>query len=1094
MTDSGRRRPVAGFVSTWPLYVGTTIDRHAHALLSGIMAAAAARECDLLVAAGVTSDRVDVRWRSVWPVPSPDTDLVPVGPWNTDGLIVVPDDLDAAQSEYLRDLQDSGFPIVFTTPEAPGPRVVADNRGGIREAVGHLLGHGHRDIAFVAGKQHRTGDSAERLVAFQEALGEAGLAVRDELIAFGEHRRGAGRSAMERILASGLPFSAFVASNDQSCLGALEALAAAGIRVPDDVAAVGFDDIIDARSNDPALTTIRHPTFALGYEALAHLADRIARLDVPEVVIEPTRLVVRRSCGCTPDGIGPEPVAPGHPDPVLAVAEAMTVVAEAEASRATHEELRGECHRLLAAILAAARAPRQDVQLRLELAAVLDATEARDDDPHLWQSALSALYRNASVLAATAGAEPAAVLAAADLARSTVAERAQRQTTRVLLDHIDTTSRLGLLTSQLLAARDLGETSQILEEHLPGLGVQDLLACRYVPDADDPGDRSEVIVAAGLAGVMPGQTLLTRAFPFAGVPESGEPRRLLILPLRLGPGSDGFVAMTTSHADVAAAIAGNLGSAIRSSELYAEAMAGRRMAEEADRVKSRFLSTVGHELRTPLSVVVGLSDLLLRAAREDGDLPEPILADLERLDQSATHLGRLIGDVLDLASGETGRLRLQLEVVDLCVALQGAVAVAREMTEACGLRFEASLPEPGPLVRADATRLRQVVLNLVSNAVKFTGSGFVRLEVTVEVGREVVITVTDSGVGIPSSAQSGIFAGFGASPRTPVNGRPGLGIGLAIARDLVELHGGHLSVRSPIEGDAGSAFSFTLPILAAGATDGARTQPGQAGTEEDPVTSVPNVLVVDDDPSVLELHARLVLEAGARPLRASSGSEALDVLASEPVDLVMLDLHMADGDGYEALRAMRLETATRDIPVIVVTGQDLEDDDLERLDREVVAIVGKGLLDATETRARIEAALAHRRGLGGPARRIVRRAALYIDHHHAEALSREDIARQVAISPDYLTDCFRQELGLTPMVYLVRCRIRHARALLETTDDPVTAIALAVGFSDASHFTRTFHREVGVSPRAYRRAGRAEPAGIRQEIPAGRQDPRRGRD
>ena len=177
-------------------------------------------------------------------------------------------------------------------------------------------------------------------------------------------------------------------------------------------------------------------------------------------------------------------------------------------------------------------------------------------------------------------------------------------------------------------------------------------------------------------------------------------------------------------------------------------------------------------------------------------------------------------------------------------------------------------------------------------------------------------------------------------------------------------------------------------------------------------------------------------------------------------------------DGFELLEAMRARTATHGIPVIVITGQVLTDDDLERLNRGVATILSKGVFTVDETIARIESALSGRRGLGSATQRLVRRAIVYVDGHFAESISRDDIARHVSISPDYLTDCFHQELGITPIAYLNRRRLREARDLLDRNDDSITNVALAVGFSDVSHFTRTFHRAVGVSPRAYRRCRR----------------------
>src|SRR6266540_1521132 len=271
----GQTRPTIGFISTWPIYQGTTIDRYAHSLIQGISAAANEQGCNLLLGCGFSATGNNPQNPSFWPVPGPNINFVPVGPWNTDGLIIVPDELTKDQNQYVRDLLASGFPVIFTTPEGPGPTVTVDNRLGIRLAFEHLLQHNHKQIAFIAGNIGDGGDSAERFQAFRLALKQAGIPENPKLIAFGEHRREGGKAAMQKIIHSGADFSALIASNDLSCLGAMECLQEAGHIIPDDVAVIGFDDILDARSLSPSLTTIRHPTFSLGYQSVITLLEYI---------------------------------------------------------------------------------------------------------------------------------------------------------------------------------------------------------------------------------------------------------------------------------------------------------------------------------------------------------------------------------------------------------------------------------------------------------------------------------------------------------------------------------------------------------------------------------------------------------------------------------------------------------------------------------------------------------------------------------------------------------------------------------------------------------------------------------------------------
>jgi transcriptional regulator GlxA family with amidase domain len=172
---------------------------------------------------------------------------------------------------------------------------------------------------------------------------------------------------------------------------------------------------------------------------------------------------------------------------------------------------------------------------------------------------------------------------------------------------------------------------------------------------------------------------------------------------------------------------------------------------------------------------------------------------------------------------------------------------------------------------------------------------------------------------------------------------------------------------------------------------------------------------------------------------------------------------------------MREHEHTRSIPVIVLTAQVLSEADMVRLNQGVAIVLEKGLFSVEETLAHVEAALARNRKLGSETQRLARKAMAYLHTHYPEPISRESVARYVGVSEDYLTRCFHQEVGVTPMAYLNRYRVNRAKALLEAGRDSVEEIAVAVGFSDAHHFRRVFRREAGMSPSAYQRArtGRA---------------------
>jgi AraC-like DNA-binding protein len=176
-------------------------------------------------------------------------------------------------------------------------------------------------------------------------------------------------------------------------------------------------------------------------------------------------------------------------------------------------------------------------------------------------------------------------------------------------------------------------------------------------------------------------------------------------------------------------------------------------------------------------------------------------------------------------------------------------------------------------------------------------------------------------------------------------------------------------------------------------------------------------------------------------------------------------------DGFGVLEAMRDREATRDIPVIVLTGQVLTERDMARLNRGVATVLSKGVFSVEETLAHVDTALERNRELSQQAQRLVRQAMAYIHEHYAEPISRTDLAQHVALSEDYLTACFRKELGVTPITYVIRFRVNQAQQLLLDTDKTITEIALDVGFSDSGYFSRVFRREVGLSPTDYRHAG-----------------------
>lgn len=1187
-------RPTIGVLAGWQFAWTATPFSYLDPIFHGICMAARDLGCNVLLGCGLgswTGERESLR--TAWPLVSAESDFVPVGPWNTDALIAINPLHSKERSRYLQELREAGHPVIFIASGEPGPTIVADNYGGVLEAMAHLVAHGHRSIAFIAGSQDDLdGDSGERLRAYQQAVKLHGLNADPRLLGWGRHLYAGGYAATRALLDSGVYFTAVLASNDESALGVVQALREVGLRIPQDVAVIGFDDRPESVVQQPSLSSVRIPLRKMGYSAVKslwrYLTGQSREVQSQRIGV---RLVPRETCGCSFYAASTQLRSSVSPSSRETLVQAMTNVLQAEVQSLATDELERLCRHLVYSFEAGV-VHEDAAMFHRVLEAALARGMAHSDEGQLWQIALSMLQEAIPMLAESWSAPGASEVARQLLDQSRVVISAaiqRRYFEREVYQH-GILYRLGMLTARLLTARDEAQVYETLAQELPLLNVTLMWVGLFEAEGETPVAWTRLHPIISQQPLVEQDVLRLRSydFPPPALVSATQPFSLALFPLTSPEGQLGYVVFDTERLDLYGALVQQLATALNGAALYREAMEGRRLAEQANELKSRFLSTVSHELRTPLNLIVGLSSMVLQESEEsEVPLPESYRRDLEQIHVHAQHLGALIGDVLDLASSDAGQLRLNFELVDLSAALRLVIETGRHLAQAKGLAWRVTLPEAGPWVWGDPTRLRQIVLNLINNAIKFTAEGEVHLEVRLE-GDTVTVAVHDTGMGIPPAEQTLIFEEFRRAERSITRGYSGLGLGLSICKRLVTLQGGSIAVQSSGEEGAGSTFSFTLPtvsppraammvpavmlpaisdsvlVLSHRYGSGTRllehlsergfkaqlvfvdempdwlarlgesspraividvsttAQQGwnllkllkehaqtrsvpilfysvsqESGTvlELDYLTKpveitdlaqaldqqwlVPEplgkgrtVLVVDDEPNTLEMHARIVRThtVSHRVLKARHGREALEILRREPVDLVLLDLMMPEMDGFEVLNAMRAHEATRHVPVIVLTGQVLTESEMAHLNQGVATVLSKGMFSPEETLSHLEAALERHRKLSDEAQRLVRQAMAYIHEHYTEPLSRASLAQHVAYSEDYLTFCFRKELGVTPITYLNRFRIQQAKRLLLETSKSITEIALAVGFSDSSYFSRLFRREVGQSPEAFRQA------------------------
>jgi len=341
----------------------------------------------------------------------------------------------------------------------------------------------------------------------------------------------------------------------------------------------------------------------------------------------------------------------------------------------------------------------------------------------------------------------------------------------------------------------------------------------------------------------------------------------------------------------------------------------RDQAMEASTAKSRFLANMSHELRTPLNAIIGLTEMLREEAeeRKDEDLAEP----LGRIQRAGKHLLQLINDVLDLSKIEAGRVELHEEGIDLGVLARDLVVTAQPLADKNGNRLVLECPADLGAMRGDQMRLRQVLLNLLSNACKFTDRGEVRMTVAhaPRDGRAgVSFAVADSGIGMTAAQIGTLFTEFTQADSSTTRKYGGTGLGLAISRRLVEMMGGEIGVES--EPGRGSVFRLWLPL----APDSAAAEPDRPA-EPRPAAAAAGqtVLVIDDDPTARDLMRRFLAREGFDTLTAVDGAEGLRLARQFRPNLITLDVVMPRTDGWGVLSALQADPELSTIPVVMLS-------------------------------------------------------------------------------------------------------------------------------------------------------------------------------
>ncbi|WP_437680827.1 hybrid sensor histidine kinase/response regulator [Sorangium sp. So ce131] len=537
-----------------------------------------------------------------------------------------------------------------------------------------------------------------------------------------------------------------------------------------------------------------------------------------------------------------------------------------------------------------------------------------------------ALAGTASPLRHADGSSAGAVLITRDETDAIEAERALRESEeryRVIISALEE----GIT---LQDAAGVIRTANASAERILGMSVDELVGLRtldpFLPMIREDGSPFP-------AEMVPTNVALRTGEPQSGVTLGLERRdgTLVWLSVNARPlrAADGAVAgVVTSFFDVTA----RRRAEEERQSLLSAAQAARREAEAASQLKDEFLATMSHELRTPLTAVLGWIRML-RTGKLSEDRREKALETVER---NAQAQAQLVDDLLDISRIMAGKLRLDVQPIELVAVIEAALEVVRPAADAKGVRLELLLDPGVGAVSGDAGRLQQVVWNLLSNAVKFTSRGgvvHVRLE-RVDASAEVV--VSDTGQGIDPAFLPYVFEQFRQADSGTTRKHGGLGLGLTIVKSLVEMHGGTAHATSEGRG-RGAAFTVRLPLAAPPRRLGERRRQSglelPSGVEPRPALDRLNVLVLDDEEDTRELVAAMLEQCGAHVTAVASAAEALAALEALRPDVLVSDIALPGEDGYELIRKVRALPARSGgrIPAVALTAYARTEDRMRAL-------------------------------------------------------------------------------------------------------------------------------------------------------------------
>lgn len=823
--------------------------------------------------------------------------------------------------------------------------ILCENENVVKEMTLDLIKSGHRRIVHLQGTEGlQTSD--ERRRGFLAAHREAGIDCDPILIQPGNFNHFDGYASILGLIEKGAEFSAIVAANDLSAFGAIKALQAKGYHIPGDVCVVGFDDSAECHWTTPPLATVAVPSFDMGYRAASLLLEhRRTGAPIPKKTVIAPRRVDRLSIGAFPQS-NPLCEAERREARQRTVAQNIAAVFIENAKGIDPVLATSAAERLVNTL----NLPEIFLQSFVDVHALLFEYKYSPIHSHR----VLVLLRGAMPSEESADTPHHPSVSLLDQATMLITELAinfARRSHSFEKQFDRWTARLsqwvfaeGKTTLSVDVVREIAQAARL---RFAGLFL-------YNEFSPSPSSRGQLWIWRSKSGNLPEEAEVRiceredlRLVDELAPEKNARAISILHLGLRDTPLGILLLDAESPYSPFFELIGRRLSFYVFISKMLTDMLVRNRDLEEAryeaqaaNRAKSAFLANMSHEIRTPMNGIMGMNQLLLESplSPEQREFSETIHA-------SSETLLALLNDILDLSKIEAGKLEIEAVTFAITDILGQILPAHRVLAQQKGLDLIVNIdPKIPHFLCGDPLRLRQILLNLIGNAIKFTESGAIRVTAEADLAtNRLHFSVIDTGIGIPPEKRSRLFRKFDQLDPSTSRYHGGTGLGLAICEELVRLMGGQIGVESAPS--RGSTFWFTLPLVKAEKplqiTENTKESPSGESLE-----SLPNgrILLAEDNRTNQIVALALLERLGQKVTVVPSGGEALEALRKENFDLVLMDLQMPGMDGAEATRRIRSGGAglgNASIPIIAMTAHAMEGDEERCLEIGMNAYLSK---------------------------------------------------------------------------------------------------------------------------------------------------------